>query len=150
MFSQIRDNVIHIFARFVKDGKATLRFKEPAHDLSISKVHKYLRIVECFNCNRDCQWCKQNAYLCVYKSLKSDIVKYTSMFTHRRKRYIEKNVSLWLLCDVQHSVIMTNFMMPKTHQPIIVIIYSVYFLKDLVELDCRAWARVLLRATPIN
>ena len=42
-----------------------------------------------------------------------------------------------LLCGVQHSVIMADFIMPKTHQPIIVIIliiYSVYLLKDLVEL----------------
>ena len=36
-----------------------------------------------------------------------------------------------------HSVIMANFMMPETHQPVIVIIliiYSVYLLKNLVEL----------------
>ena len=52
------------------------------------------------------------------------------------KIYREK-VSLWLLCGVQHSVLMANFIMPETHQPIIVIIliiYSVYLLKDLVEL----------------
>ena len=52
-------------------------------------------------------------------------------------RYIEKKVSLRLLCGVHHSVIMANFIMPETHQPIIVIIliiYSVYLLKDLVEL----------------
>ena len=45
--------------------------------------------------------------------------------------YIEKKVSLWLLCGVQHSVLMANFVMPETHQPIIVIIliiYSVYLL----------------------
>ena len=37
----------------------------------------------------------------------------------------------------QHSVIMADFIMPETQQPIIVIIliiYSPYFLKDLVEL----------------
>ena len=52
-------------------------------------------------------------------------------------RYIEKKVSLWLLCGVQHSVIMADFIMPETQQPIIVIIliiYSPYLLKDLVEL----------------
>ena len=51
-----------------------------------------------------------------------------------RYMYIEKKVSLWLLCGVQHTVIMANFIMPETNQPIIVIIYSVYFLKNLVEL----------------
>ena len=52
-------------------------------------------------------------------------------------RYIEKKVSLRLLCGVQHSVIMAEFIMPETQQPIIVIIliiYSPYLLKDLVEL----------------
>ena len=41
-------------------------------------------------------------------------------------------VSLWLLCCVQHSVIMANFIMPETQQPTIVIIsiiYSPYLLK---------------------
>ena len=52
-------------------------------------------------------------------------------------RYIEKKVSPILLCGVQHSVLMAKFIMPETHQPIIVIIliiYSVYLLKDLIEL----------------
>ena len=35
-------------------------------------------------------------------------------------RYIEKKVFLGLLCGVQHSVIMANFIMPETQQPIIV------------------------------
>ena len=51
--------------------------------------------------------------------------------------YIEKKVSLWLLYGVQHSVIMADFIMPETQQPIIVIIliiYSPYLSKDLVEL----------------
>ena len=45
--------------------------------------------------------------------------------------YIEKKVSLCLLYGVQHSVIMADFIMPETQQPIIVIIliiYSVYLL----------------------
>ena len=49
-----------------------------------------------------------------------------------KTRYIGKKVSLSLHCVVQHSVIMANFMMPETHQPIIVIIliiYSVYLSK---------------------
>ena len=40
-------------------------------------------------------------------------------------------------CGVQHSVIMADFIMPETQQPtivIILIIYSTYLLKDLVEL----------------
>ena len=52
-------------------------------------------------------------------------------------KYIEKKVSLWLLCSVQHSVIMANFTMPETRQPMIVIIliiYTVYILKNVVEL----------------
>ena len=51
--------------------------------------------------------------------------------------YIEKKVSLWLLYGVQHSVIMADFIMPETQQPIIVIIliiYSLYLSKNLVEL----------------
>ena len=49
---------------------------------------------------------------------------------------MEKNVSLWLLCGVQHSVVMTNFIMPETAtciMVIILIIYSPYLLKDLVK-----------------
>ena len=44
-------------------------------------------------------------------------------------RYIVKKVSL---CGVQHSVMMADFIMPETQQPIIVIIliiYSPYLLK---------------------
>ena len=42
-----------------------------------------------------------------------------------RTKYIEEKVSLhvWLLCGVQHSVIMAD--MPETHQPIIVIIFII-------------------------
>ena len=39
-----------------------------------------------------------------------------------------------MLCGVQHSVVMADFFMPETQQPIIVIIYSPYLLKDIVEL----------------
>ena len=49
--------------------------------------------------------------------------------------YREKSI---LLFGVQHSVIMANFITPETHQPIIVIIlfiYSVYLLKNLLELQ---------------
>ena len=35
---QIKNNVQKIFSKFVGDGKATVKFKEPAHDLVISKV----------------------------------------------------------------------------------------------------------------
>ena len=51
--------------------------------------------------------------------------------TKRKQVYIE-------ICGVQHSVIMADFIrMPETQQPIIVIIliiYSPYLLKNLVEL----------------
>ena len=51
---------------------------------------------------------------------------------------MEKKVFLQLLlCGIQHSVIMADFLMLKTQQPIIVIIfiiYSPYFLKYLIEL----------------
>ena len=51
---------------------------------------------------------------------------------------MEKKVSLQLLlCGIQHSVIVADFLMLETQQPIIVIIfiiYSPYFLKDLIEL----------------
>ena len=39
----------------------------------------------------------------------------------------EKKVSLGLLCGVQHSVIMADFIMPETQQSIIVIILVIYF-----------------------
>ena len=48
----------------------------------------------------------------------------------------QKKVSLWLL-GVQHSVISPDFIKPETQQTIIVIIlitFSPYFLKELVEL----------------
>lgn len=38
VFSQINSNVERVFARFLKDGMVTIRFKEPAHELSLSKV----------------------------------------------------------------------------------------------------------------
>ena len=47
---------------------------------------------------------------------------------------MENKVSL---CGVEHSVIIADFLVHETQQPIIVIIliiYSRYFLKDLVEL----------------
>ena len=51
---------------------------------------------------------------------------------------MEKKVSLQLLlCGIQHSVIVADFLMLETQQPIIVIIfiiYSPYFLKDLIKL----------------
>ena len=49
---------------------------------------------------------------------------------------LERKVSLWLLCGVQYSVIMADFIVPETQQPIIDIIlitYSPYLLNDLVE-----------------
>ena len=33
----------------------------------------------------------------------------------KRTTYLEEKVSLWLLCGVQHSVIMADFLMPETH-----------------------------------
>ena len=50
-----------------------------------------------------------------------------------KTRYIEKNVSLWLLCGVQHSVMMADFIMPETQQPIIVDYLLSLPFKDLVE-----------------
>jgi len=35
---KIKNNVVKIFCKFLQEGKATIKFKEPAHDLSISKV----------------------------------------------------------------------------------------------------------------
>ena len=37
--------------------------------------------------------------------------------------YIEKKVSLWLLCDVQHSLMMADFLMSEAQQRIIVSIF---------------------------
>ena len=55
---------------------------------------------------------------------------------YKSTRYIEEKLSLWLLCGVQHSALMANFIMPESQQPItviILIIYSSYLLKDIVE-----------------
>ena len=44
----MRDNIIQVFSKFVGEGKATIKFKEPAHDLCISNVsghHAYDRCV---------------------------------------------------------------------------------------------------------
>ena len=52
-----------------------------------------------------------------------------------RYNYREKStpmIALW--CPAFSHVIMSNCIMPETQQPIIVIIYSPYLLKDLVEL----------------
>ena len=49
---------------------------------------------------------------------------YTCSSKFTRYIYIEKKVSLWLLCGVQHSVIMTD---SETLHTIIVIILSIYF-----------------------
>ena len=35
---KVRDNIIQVFSKFVGEGKATIKFKEPAHDLCISKA----------------------------------------------------------------------------------------------------------------
>uniref|UniRef100_A0A803U1E2 PIF1/LRR1 pleckstrin homology domain-containing protein n=1 Tax=Anolis carolinensis TaxID=28377 RepID=A0A803U1E2_ANOCA len=35
---QLRENVEHLFTKFVEEGKATVRLKEPAVDLHLSKV----------------------------------------------------------------------------------------------------------------
>lgn len=50
MFSliQIKNNVAKIFSKFLQEGKATIKFKEPAHDLSISKVFKPQSVVHTF------------------------------------------------------------------------------------------------------
>ena len=50
MFSliQIKNNVAKIFSKFLQEGKATIKFKEPAHDLSISKVFKPQSVVQTF------------------------------------------------------------------------------------------------------
>ena len=35
---QVKENVVKVFSKFSDEGKATIRFKEPAHQLAISKV----------------------------------------------------------------------------------------------------------------
>ena len=50
--------------------------------------------------------------------------------TSTNKIYREKSIPL---CGVQHSVIMADFIMPETQQPIIVIILTIYLLNDNVE-----------------
>ena len=56
----------------------------------------------------------------------------------KQTRYIEKkSIPMIAFCGVQHSVIMADFIMPETQQPIVVIIliiYSLYLLKNLIEL----------------
>ena len=35
---QIKENLQQVFSKFLEKGKATIRFKEPPHDLFINKV----------------------------------------------------------------------------------------------------------------
>lgn len=39
-FLQIRDNIEQIFAKFINEGKATIRLKDPPQDLCLCKVGK--------------------------------------------------------------------------------------------------------------
>ena len=70
-------------------------------------------------------------YLHTYKHKKTIVpVDFKFQFDYSKNiikiihNYVENKVFLWLLCDVQHSVIMADFLMPENKQPIIVIIYS--------------------------
>lgn len=40
LFLQIRDNIEQIFAKFINEGKATIRLKDPPQDLCLCKVGK--------------------------------------------------------------------------------------------------------------
>ena len=86
---------------------------------------RYLRVytIHVFNIDT-CTTCNCT-YTCIYRQT-------IEIHMYWEQVYIEKKVSLWLLCGVHHSVIMANFIMPETQQPIIVIIsiiYSPYLLK---------------------
>jgi len=35
---QVKDNIVRVFSKFVQEGKATIKFRDPAHDIAISKV----------------------------------------------------------------------------------------------------------------
>ena len=59
----------------------------------------------------------------------------TSLIMQITNKIMKKKVSLWLLCGVQHSVIMADFLVPETQSPIVVIIYSPYFSKDLTAIS---------------
>ena len=51
------------------------------------------------------------------------------------KIYREKSIPMTALwCPAFSNHVMADFIIPEAQQPIIVIIYSPYFLKDLVEL----------------
>ena len=61
-------------------------------------------------------------------------------------------IALWYY-DYHHSVIMTDFLMPETQQPIIVIIliiHSYYFLQVLVELQELYSARIICKLYTSN
>ena len=34
----MKNNITKVFTRFLQEGKATIKFKDPAHDIAISKV----------------------------------------------------------------------------------------------------------------
>ena len=66
-------------------------------------------------------------YYCYGHNGRNDAIINESLFPfHDITRYIEKKVSLWLLCGVQHSVISADYIKPETQQPIIVIILITY------------------------
>lgn len=49
LFYKVKRNVVKVFSKFVEQGKATIKFREPAHDLAISKVsiHATRSAAEC-------------------------------------------------------------------------------------------------------
>ena len=40
VWKQVKNNIVRVFTKFVREGKATIKFKDPAHDIAISKVRE--------------------------------------------------------------------------------------------------------------
>ena len=36
---QVKNNIVRVFSKFIEQGKITIKFKDPSHDLCISKVN---------------------------------------------------------------------------------------------------------------
>jgi len=40
-YEQVKNNIVKVFTKFVQEGKATIKFRDPAHDIAISKVRHH-------------------------------------------------------------------------------------------------------------
>ena len=98
---QVKNNISKVFTRFIQEGKATIKFKEPAHDLAISKVyiHTCACVCACV-CTYICTCACTFLYMClsVEVQLISDLLSLSGYIMLTRTHPIPGNsFKVWLL-----------------------------------------------------